>query len=81
MYFPKLRARYGPSVNYAQDKHAHVQTEFAFDISQIAKLHVAPAAYFTSVGLHVPKSQLARAFDETYGLDIGHIISVCIGAR
>jgi hypothetical protein len=27
LVFPKLKARYGPSVNYAQDKRAHGQLE------------------------------------------------------
>jgi hypothetical protein len=73
IYFPKLRAKYGPSVNYAQDKHAHVQIEFAFDVSQIAKLRAAPAAYLRSVGLQVPRNQLTRAFYETYGLDLPEV--------
>src|ERR1017187_4824148 len=34
--FPKLRAEYGPVVNYAQGKNQHIQTEFAFDIDGIA---------------------------------------------
>ena len=34
--FPKLEARYGPVVNYAEGAHQHVQTEFAFDISRSA---------------------------------------------
>ncbi len=29
--FPKLRAKYGKSVRYAQDKTAHLETEFGFD--------------------------------------------------
>ena len=28
--FPKLGAKYGPDVNYAEGRHQHVQTEFAF---------------------------------------------------
>src|SRR5579862_5313637 len=30
--YPKLRAKYGNSVKYAQDKTAHLKTEFGFDI-------------------------------------------------
>ena len=29
--YPKLRAKYGKSVRYAQDKTAHLKTEFGFD--------------------------------------------------
>ncbi len=66
--FPKLRARYGNSVNYAQGEHQHVQTEFAFDIDQIAQHRFAPVHYLRHVGLEVPTKQLALAFYQTYGL-------------
>lgn len=66
--FPKLGAKYGPVVAYAQDKHAHVQTEFAFDIDEIAHHRFAPAHYLRHVGLNVPTQQLAAAYYETYGL-------------
>ncbi len=66
--FPKLRARYGSSVNYAQGQHQHVQTEFAFDIDQIAQHRFAPVHYLRHVGLEVPTKQLALAFYQTYGL-------------
>ena len=66
--FPKLRARYGPVVNYAEDEHAHVQTEFAFDINEIGHGRFAPVHYLRSVGLEVPTRQVALAFYQTYGL-------------
>jgi hypothetical protein len=66
--FPKLGAKYGPVVAYAQDKRAHVQTEFAFDINEIAHHHFAPVHYLRHVGLNVPTQQLAAAYYETYGL-------------
>jgi hypothetical protein len=76
IYFPKLRAKYGTSVNYAEDKHAHVRAELAFDVNQVTKKHMAPSAYLRSVGLRVPRTQLAAAFDETYGLKTAHIIGL-----
>lgn len=66
--FPKLRHRYGNSVNYAEGEHQHVQTEFAFDIDQIAQHRLAPVHYLRHVGLEVPTKQLALAFYQTYGL-------------
>ncbi len=66
--FPKLRARYGNVVNYAEGEHQHVQTEFAFDIYQIAHGRLAPVHYLRHVGLEVPTRQLALAFYQTYGL-------------
>ena len=67
--FPKLEQLYGPSVAYDQDPHAHVRTEFAFDINGIGKRRFAPSAYLRHVGLKVPGDLLRRSFYETYGLD------------
>jgi hypothetical protein len=66
--FPKLKAKYGKSVNYAQGERQHVQTEFAFDINEIAHHRMAPSHYLDHVGLQVPTKQLALAFYQTYGL-------------
>ena len=66
--FPGLRAKYGNVVSYAEGEHQHVQTEFAFDIDQIAQHRLAPVHYLRHVGLEVPAKQLALAFYETYGL-------------
>ncbi|HEY4054662.1 MAG TPA: zinc dependent phospholipase C family protein, partial [Terriglobales bacterium] len=35
--FPKLRAKYGDEVTYADDHKAHIRTEFGFDMVQVAK--------------------------------------------
>ena len=72
--FPKLRQKFGPSVNYAENPHAHVRTEFAFDINEASKRHLAPSAYLRHVGLRVPYALLAQAFRETYGLEMGPIL-------
>jgi hypothetical protein len=66
--FPALGRRYGQTVNYAEGEHQHVQTEFAFDINEIAHHRFAPLAYLRHVGLQVPTRQLALAFYQTYGL-------------
>lgn len=66
--FPKLARKYGSVVNYAEGEHQHVQTEFAFDINEIAHHRLAPVHYLRTVGLQVPTKQLALAFYQTYGL-------------
>jgi hypothetical protein len=66
--FPKLGAKYGKTVNYAQGEKQHVQTEFAFDIDEIAHQRFAPVNYLRSVGLQVPTRQLALAVYQTYGI-------------
>jgi hypothetical protein len=67
--FPKLRAEYGPVVNFAEGQRQHVQTEFAFDIDEIAHHRTAPIHYLRHVGLQVPVRQLALAYYQTYGLN------------
>jgi hypothetical protein len=66
--FPGLRAEYGPVVNYAEGRHQHVQTEFAFDINEIEHHRVAPLRCLRHIGLKVPVHQLALAYYQTYGL-------------
>jgi Zinc dependent phospholipase C len=66
--FPKLGEQYGPVVNYAEGKHEHIQTEFAFDIDEITHHRLAPLSYLRHIGLKVPVRQLALAYYQTYGL-------------
>jgi len=66
--FPKLAAKYGNVVNYAEGKHEHVQVEFAFDIHEVAHNRLAPLKFLRHVGLKVPMRQLALAYYQTYGL-------------
>ncbi|HTH52656.1 MAG TPA: zinc dependent phospholipase C family protein [Edaphobacter sp.] len=66
--FPKLKERFGHTVNYAQGESQHVRTEFAFDINEISHGRFAPVHYLRHVGLEVPQRQLELAFYQTYGL-------------
>lgn len=68
--FPKLARKYGPIVTYDEDPHAHVRTEFAFDVGQLSKRTFAPPAYLNFIGFHTPRALLERAFKRTYGFDI-----------
>ncbi len=68
--FPKLRARYGESVTYADDPKAHIRTEFGFDVAQIAKNRYAPDTYHDFIGFEVSKGLLQRAFRRTYGIEL-----------
>jgi hypothetical protein len=72
--FPALGQRYGPNVNYAEGPHQHVRAEFAFDINSIDKQRLAPQKYLDHIGFAVPVPLLARAFYDTYGLDIGKVL-------
>ncbi|HWA95492.1 MAG TPA: zinc dependent phospholipase C family protein [Terracidiphilus sp.] len=68
--FPHLKQKYGSVVNYAEGPHQHVQTEFAFDIYEIAHHRMAPVRFYRHVGLKVPVKQLALAYYQTYGLSV-----------
>lgn len=74
--FPRLRAKYGPSVTYEQDAKAHIRTEFGFDVVQVAKRRYTSDAYHDFIGFEIAKPALERAFLSTYGLkldDIGNV--------
>lgn len=68
--FPKLRAKYGKSVRYAQDKTAHLKTEFGFDTVQVAKNRYASQQYHDFIGFEVSKALLERVFPVVYGMQL-----------
>jgi zinc dependent phospholipase C len=72
--FPKLEKKYGPSIAYDQNPHAHIRTEFAFDVDQLSKHRLAPGAYLRAVGLRVPTRLLSQAFEETYSLRLREVV-------
>lgn len=72
--FPKLRAKYGNHVTYVDDKVAHLEVEFGFDVSQVARGRYAPQSYHDFIGFKVSKPQLERAFKDTYGLELTDVI-------
>ncbi|HEY6446352.1 MAG TPA: zinc dependent phospholipase C family protein [Acidobacteriaceae bacterium] len=72
--FPNLEQEYGPVVTYEESPHAHVRTEWAFDIDQLSHARFAPAAYLRHVGFLVPPGLMERAFYDTYGLRLDHVI-------
>ncbi|MGC2742102.1 MAG: zinc dependent phospholipase C family protein [Candidatus Angelobacter sp.] len=71
--FPKLGAKYGPIVTYAQDHKAHIRTEFGFDVVQVAKQRYTSDAYHDFIGFEVAKPVLQRAFLKTYGISINDV--------
>jgi hypothetical protein len=71
--FPKLRAKYGPIVTYAEDKKAHIRTEFGFDVVQVAKQRYSSDTYHDFIGFEVAKPVLERAFLKTYGIKLDDI--------
>jgi len=72
--FPNLGKKFGPVVTYDESPHAHVRTEFAFDIDQLSQARFTPAAYLRHVGLKIPLRLLDQAFYETYGLHLNKVL-------
>ncbi|MHB8302201.1 MAG: zinc dependent phospholipase C family protein [Acidobacteriaceae bacterium] len=72
--FPKLGKKYGPIVTYDESPNAHIRTEFAYDVEQLSRHRFAPAGYLDSVGFHVPRALLERAFVETYGVPLRSVL-------
>jgi hypothetical protein len=73
--YPKLRAKFGNSVRYAQDKTAHLKTEFGFDTVQVAKNRYASEQYHEFIGFKVSKSLLERAFHVVYGVELKDVLT------
>src|ERR1700736_5499478 len=73
--YPKLRARYGKSVRYAQDKTAHLKTEFGFDTVQVAKNRYASQQYHDFIGFQVSKPLLERVFPVVYGVELKDVLT------
>jgi Phosphoesterase family/Zinc dependent phospholipase C len=73
--YPKLRAKFGKSVRYAQDRTAHLKTEFGFDTVQVAKNRYASQQYHDFIGFKVSKSLLERVFPVVYGLELNEVLA------
>jgi hypothetical protein len=73
--YPKLRAKFGNSVRYAQDHTAHLKTEFGFDMVQVAKNRYASQQYHDFIGFKVSKSLLERTFPIVYGVELKDVLT------
>lgn len=75
MQFPKLRARYGKVVTYADDPKAHIRAEFGLDVEEVAKNQFRGDVYHDFIGFEVSKPLLERAFQKTYGIELKSIFT------
>lgn len=73
LVYSRMRRKYGNVITYAENKISHVRMEFGFDVLQTAKGNYASQGYHDFIGFKVDTSVLARAFLETYGLDINGV--------
>ena len=75
LQYPKLRAKYGNSVRYAEDHAAHLKTEFGFDMVQVAKNRYASQQYHDFIGFQVSKPLLERTFPIVYGVELKDVLA------
>jgi len=73
--YPKLQAKFGDVVTYADDPTSHMRVEFGFDVLQVAHNRYAPESYHDFIGFKVAKPVLERAFRDTYGLELKDVFS------
>src|ERR1700737_4645850 len=73
--YPKLRAKFGQFVRYAQGKTAHLKTEFGFDTVQVAKNRYASQQYHDFIGFQVSKPLLERVFPVVYGVELKDVLT------
>ena len=68
--YPDLAEKYGNSVTYAQGPSQHLQTEFRFDVLQVAHRGEVPDLFQHSLEFQVPREFLDRVYKENYGLGL-----------
>jgi hypothetical protein len=73
--FPKLRKKFGDVITYCDDPPSHIQTEFGFDVLEVAKQRYTSQEYHDFIGFEVAQPLLNRAFAATYDLDLQKVFS------
>ena len=72
--YPDLKARFGPVITYEQATKRHTELEFSFDVVQVAAGRYRSQEYHKYIGFRVSKPVLERAFQQTYGLELGRVM-------
>ncbi|HEY2726443.1 MAG TPA: zinc dependent phospholipase C family protein [Parafilimonas sp.] len=73
--YKKMQKKFGDTVTYADDKISHIRMEFGFDVLQTARGNYASKSYHDFIGFKVDTALLARAFSETYGLNLDNVFN------
>lgn len=73
LVYPKLKAKFGSPINYAQHHKSHSRMELAFDVLQTARGNYASKAYHDYIGFNVSRKLVEKAFNRTYGLNVNHV--------
>jgi hypothetical protein len=73
--FPKLKKKFGDVVTYEDNPVAHIQTEFGFDLLEVAQQRYTSQAFHDFIGFQVSRPVLDRAFEITYGMKLNDVLS------
>ncbi|HUE39155.1 MAG TPA: zinc dependent phospholipase C family protein [Candidatus Binatia bacterium] len=73
--YPKLARKHGDTVTYADSPSAHLQTEFRFDVFQVARRGEIPDLFEHAMGFQVPRPLLEHSFQAVYGLELGDLFT------
>ena len=75
LLFPKLKKKYGETVNYEQAPMKHVRIEYGFDVLQTAKGKYDRDSYHNFIDFKMSEPVLERAFLKTYGLKLNDVFN------
>ncbi len=70
LVYKKMKRKFGDTVTYADNNISHLRMEFGFDVLQVAKGNYASKSYHDFIGFKIDTALLAKAFTETYGLNL-----------
>jgi hypothetical protein len=72
---PKLGKKFGERVTYADDAASHLQTEFRFDVFQMARTRGSHDLFHHALQFEVATRVLDAAMAQTYGLRLGDLFA------
>src|SRR5688572_1888718 len=73
--YPELREEFGDEVTYAEDHGSHLQTEFRFDVFQMARTKGGRDLLHHSLQFEVATRALDEALQRTYGLGLADLFT------
>ncbi|HCN82665.1 MAG TPA: hypothetical protein DIT07_03465 [Sphingobacteriaceae bacterium] len=73
LVYPKIKAKYGDVITYADNHKSHSRMEFAFDVLQTATGNYATKAYHDFIGFNIARPVIEKAFYRTYGLNVNDV--------
>jgi hypothetical protein len=74
LQYPRLAAKYGDRLTYADDPTVHIRVEFGFDVAEVAKGRYQEDDYRSFIGFNVSKPLIEQAFVQTYGVPLNSVL-------